>query len=86
MMSELNYKELQEQGVFDVPYRAFEFMQEQQNKIDAHNKKLSIFIDELKKTHSNDKDNKMDYWRGFSDCADASVKVFYRDVGFAGGD
>ena len=86
MMSELNYKELQEQGVFDVPYRAFEFMQEQQNKINAHNKKLSLFIDELKKTHSNDKDNKMDYWRGFSDCAEASVKVFYRDVGFAGED
>ena len=86
MMSELNYKELQEQGVFNVPYRAFEFMQEQQKKIDAHNKKLSLFIDELKKTHGNDKDNKMDYWRGFSDCADASVKVFYRDVGFAGDD
>jgi len=60
--------------------------QEQQNKINAHNKKLSLFIDELKKTHCNDKDNKMDYWRGFSDCADASVKVFYRDVGFAGDD
>ena len=33
-MSELSYKELQEQGVFDVPYRAFEFMQSQQAKID----------------------------------------------------
>ena len=33
-MSELSYKELQEQGVFDVPYRAFEFMQAQQAKID----------------------------------------------------
>ena len=86
MMSELNYKELQEQGVFDAPYRAFEFMQEQQKRIDAHNKKLSLFIDELKKTHSDDKDNKMDYWRGFSDCAEASVKVFYRDVGFTGED
>lgn len=29
-MSELNYKELQEKGVFDVPYKAFQFMQEQQ--------------------------------------------------------
>lgn len=86
MMSELSYKELQEQGVFDVPYRAFEFMQEQQKRINDHNKKLSLFIDELKKTHSDDKDNKMDYWRGFSDCAEASVKVFYRDVGFAGED
>ena len=86
MMSELNYKELQEQGVFDAPYRAFEFMQEQQKRIDAHNKKLSLFIDELKKTHSDDKDNNMNYWRGFSDCAEASVKVFYRDVGFTGED
>lgn len=29
-MSELSYKELQEKGVFDVPYKAFEFMQSQQ--------------------------------------------------------
>ena len=49
--------------------------------IDAHNEKLSLFIDELKKTHREDIDNKMDYWRGFSDCAEATVKVFYRDVG-----
>ena len=86
MMSELSYKELQEQGVFDAPYRAFELMQEQQNKIDAHNKKLSIFIDELKKTHGDDKDIKWVYWWGFLDWAEASVKVFYRDVGFAGED
>ena len=33
-MSELSYKELQEQGVFDIPYRAFEYMQSQQAKID----------------------------------------------------
>ena len=33
-MSELSYKELQEQGIFDVPYRAFEYMQSQQAKID----------------------------------------------------
>ena len=32
-MSELNYKELQEQGVFDVPYKAFEYMQKQHKKI-----------------------------------------------------
>ena len=67
--------------------KAFEAgQQSKQAEIDAHNKKLSLFIDELKKTHSDDKDNKMDYWRGFSDCAEASVKVFYRDVGFAGED
>ncbi|MCL6245196.1 hypothetical protein M5F04_11690 [Acinetobacter sp. ANC 7200] len=33
-MSELNYKELQEKGVFNVPYKAFQFMQEQQAIID----------------------------------------------------
>ena len=33
-MSELNYKELQEKGVFDVPYKAFQFMQHQQAIID----------------------------------------------------
>lgn len=33
-MNELNYKELQEKGVFDVPYKAFQFMQEQQAIID----------------------------------------------------
>ena len=33
-MSELSYKELQEHGVFDVPYRAFKYMQSQQAKID----------------------------------------------------
>ena len=38
-MSELSYKELQEQGVFDVPYRAFEYMQYQQAKIDELKKK-----------------------------------------------
>ena len=40
-MSELSYKELQEQGVFDVPYRAFEFMQSQQAKIDGLKKQLT---------------------------------------------
>ena len=40
MMSELNYKELQDQGVFDVPYRAFEFMQEQQKEINELNLKM----------------------------------------------
>ena len=55
--------------------------QELQKSIDAHNEKLSLFIDELKKTHSEDIDNKMDYWQGFSDCAKTTVKVFYQDVG-----
>ena len=42
-MSELSYKELQEQGVFDIPYRAFEYMQSQQAKIDE----LQARIDDL---------------------------------------
>lgn len=45
-MSELSYKELQEQGVFDVPYRAFEYMQSQQAKIDE----LQARIDEALNT------------------------------------
>ena len=39
-MSELNYKELQEKGIFDVPYRAFEFMQEQHKEINELNLKM----------------------------------------------
>ena len=62
-------------------FGAYFAFQEQQEKIDAHNEKLSLFIGELKKTHSEDMLNKMDYWRGFSDCAETTVKVFYRDVG-----
>ena len=41
-MSELSYKELQEQGVFDVPYRAFKYMQSQQAKIDELQKLRSL--------------------------------------------
>ncbi len=51
-MSELSYKELQEQGVFDVPYRAFKYMQSQQAKIDE----LQGRID--------DASNKIDFWVG----------------------
>lgn len=40
-MSELSYKELQEQGVFDVPYRAFEYIQSQQAKIDCMQVRLN---------------------------------------------
>lgn len=32
-MGDLNYKVLQEQGVFDVPYKAFKFMEKQQKEI-----------------------------------------------------
>ena len=56
-MSELSYKELQEQGVFDVPYRAFEFMQSQQGEVD----KLQTEIDELQ-ARIDDASNKIDFW------------------------
>ena len=39
-MSELSYKELQEKGIFDVPYRAFEYMQSQQAEIDELQKQI----------------------------------------------
>lgn len=51
-MSELSYKELQEKGVFDVPYRAFEFMQQQQKEIDELNltiKRLIISEEDIAK-------------------------------------
>ena len=47
MMSELSYKELQEQGIFDVPYRAFEFMQSQQAKIDELQSRVDEALDML---------------------------------------
>ena len=54
-MSELSYKELQEQGVFDVPYRAFEFMQSQQAKIDELQTRIDEalrFYNEAKSPHN----------------------------------
>ena len=67
-MSELSYKELQEQGVFDVPYRAFKYMQSQQAKIDE----LQARVDCLKGSvdwHIEDCElalsmNKNDVWSG----------------------
>ena len=47
-MSDLNYKELQEQGIFDVPYRAFEFMQSQQAKIDELQARVDEALIEMK--------------------------------------
>lgn len=32
-MSELNYKELQEQSVFDIPYKAFEYVDNQHKRL-----------------------------------------------------
>ena len=66
-MSELSYKELQEQGVFDIPYRAFEYMQSQQAKIDE----LQARIDEI--TNHVDinfdegrDDDQHSYWSGYN--------------------
>lgn len=43
-MSELSYKELQEQGVFDVPYKAFKFMENQQKEINDLREALSVLL------------------------------------------
>ena len=71
-MSELNYKELQEKGVFDVPYKAFQFMQHQQSKIDELQKRVDTakqLIEDLNKCYQQDHQNKFEYWRGFADSA-----------------
>ena len=71
-MSELNYKELQEKGVFNVPYKAFQFMQHQQSKIDELQKRVDAakqLIEDLNKCYQQDHQNKFEYWRGFADSA-----------------
>ena len=71
-MSELNYKELQEKGVFDVPYKAFQFLQHQQSKIDELQKRVDAakqLIEDLNKCYQQDHQNKFEYWRGFADSA-----------------
>ena len=71
-MSELNYKELQEKGVFDAPYKAFQFMQHQQSKIDELQKRVDAakqLIEDLNKCYQQDHQNKFEYWRGFADSA-----------------
>ena len=71
-MSELNYKELQEKGVFNVPYKAFQFMQHQQSKIDELQKQVDAakqLIEDLNKCYQQDHQNKFEYWRGFADSA-----------------
>lgn len=71
-MSELNYKELQEKGVFDAPYKAFQFLQHQQSKIDELQKQVDAakqLIEDLNKCYQQDHQNKFEYWRGFADSA-----------------
>ena len=52
-MSELSYKELQEQGVFDVPYRAFEYIQSQQAEIDELQGRIDGAIQALEQSKPN---------------------------------
>ena len=71
-MSELNYKEPQEKGVFDAPYKAFQFLQHQQSKIDELQKRVDAakqLIEDLNKCYQQDHQNKFEYWRGFADSA-----------------
>ena len=71
-MSELNYKELQEKGVFNAPYKAFQFLQHQQSKIDELQKRVDAakqLIEDLNKCYQQDHQNKFEYWRGFADSA-----------------
>lgn len=53
-MNELNYEELQEKGVFDVPHKAFLFMQEQQAKINELQKKINNVNEVLSKANIKD--------------------------------
>ena len=62
-MNELNYEELQEKCVFDVPHKAFLFMQEQQAKIDE----LQARVDATEKwIESNKKNIPLSEWHGYT--------------------
>lgn len=69
-MSELSYKELQEQGVFDVPYRAFEYIQSQQAKIDELQARVDEALKELELLNcyrTGNSDNAIDILKGNKD-------------------
>ena len=69
-MSELSYKELQEQGVFDVPYRAFKYMQSQQAKIDELQARIDEALKELELLNcyrTGNSDNAIDILKGNKD-------------------
>ena len=66
-MSELSYKELQEQGVFDVPYRAFKYMQSQQAKIDELQKRIDEISNHVEINYDENRDDDIhSYWSGYN--------------------
>ena len=81
-MSELSYKKLQEQGVFDVPYRAFKYMQSQQDKIDLLEKELTKTQAFLNK-QNHIKQAKIDELQARVDCLKGSVDWHIEDCELA---
>ena len=63
-MSELSYKELQEKGVFDIPFKAFKFMESQQQEINALKKRIE---DTEKWIEDNKKYIALGHWEGWTD-------------------
>lgn len=63
-MSELSYKELQEKGVFDIPFKAFKFMESQQREINELKKRIE---DTEKWVEENKKHIAMGHWEGWTD-------------------
>ena len=63
-MSELSYKELQEKGVLDIPFKAFKFMESQQQEINELKKRIE---DTEKWIEENKKHIAMGHWEGWTD-------------------
>lgn len=63
-MSELSYKELQEKGVFDIPFKAFKFMESQQQEINELKKRIE---DTEKWIEENKKYTAIGHWEGWTD-------------------
>ena len=63
-MSELSYKELQEKGFFDIPFKAFKFMESQQQEINELKKRIE---DTEKWIEENKKHIATGHWEGWTD-------------------